>query len=593
MLNVSSNELSRALVAAQGLLNGRRFAEAEELLRRVLAVNPGHPAANQMLGMVLLFTNRREPAIAAFQAAIAVRPTAEAYLNLIQLNMFSGRSAEALATAREARTKFPNDGRVGCELGRVLERAALPDEALALYERGTMLWPKVPRVWLQYGSLLFFQGEVARAVEVYRKGVARNPDDAPLHSALLYTLHFMPGMKASELLQAHANWSQRHAKPFETPRPAFANVRDPEKRLRVGYVSPNFRNHSVGRFIVPLLGAHDHGRFEIYAYSDVHTPDGITQRVQSGVDVYRQCFGMPDDALAQQIRADGIDILVDLTMHMPGGRPLLFARQAAPVQVSYLAYVGTTGLPTMQYRISDAQLDPPGGAGGGAEQWYTEKTVRVPSYWCYEAIPETPEAVRKGAGPLTLACLNNLAKVSDGALEAWGRIMRELPEAQLLLHCLEGKAREQLTARLGRVGVEAGRERFAARVSLPEFLTLHQQVDIGLDPFPYGGGTTTCDALYMGVPVVTLCDTSAEALAVGRGGASILTQVGLGELVARDVDQYVRLAVELGRSPARLAELRSTLRGRMTASPLMDAKGFARSVEDAFRGMWRAAVLSK
>ena len=637
MLNVTSNEMRRLLAAAQGMLNARRLAEAEQLLRSALSIDPRHPAAHYMMGMVLLYAGRHELAMAAFQTANTIQPTAEAYLNLIQLKQFSGRTAEALATAREARAKYPNDGRVACEFGRVLERAGLYDEARALYERGIMLWPKVARVWVQYGALLYFEGDVAKAVEVYRKGVASNPGDAALHSALLYALHFVPGMKATEMLREHAEWVRRHATPLAKQHVALTNVRDAEKRLRVGYVSGNFRNHSVGRFIVPLLEAHDHTRFEIFAYSNVHTPDDLTQRTQKAVDVYRPCLGMSDEDLARKIRADGIDILVDLTMHMPGGRPLLFARQPAPVQVCYLAYVGTTGLPTMQYRLSDAELDPPGsffgettlgwhasghnlGGGGGqkhvhaaepqslspiaekparpldpageagAEIGYTEKTVRVPSYWCYEAVAGAPEAVRMPGTPLTFACLNNLAKVSDEALQAWARILREVPEAQLLLHCLEGKSRERLQERLSHAGVEAKSVRFAGRVPLVEFLRLHQQVDIALDPFPYGGGTTTCDALYMGVPVVTLCDTSAGALAVGRGGASILSQLGIRDLVAKNVDDYVRVAVDLARLPERQTTLRTTLRDRMKASPLMNARQFAGTIEEAYQTMWREYV---
>jgi protein O-GlcNAc transferase len=591
MLNVGWSQHGALLAAAQGHVNARRLAQAEQVLRQALALNGRDTAALNMLGLVLLLTQRHEAAMDAFQRSIAAGATAEAYLNLIQVLLFTGRKPQSVAVAREAQAKFPHDVRVVCEAGRALERSAMHEEALGEYRRAYARWPNAGLLVHQYASLLFFQGELAQAMDVYRRAVAANPADTRLHSALLYTMHFVPGMRAGEVLAAHQEWAQRHAEALGRVRLAFPKPKEAQRRLRIGYVSPNLRNHSVGRFVAPLLTHHEHAAFEIFVYSDVHTPDDITRRMEGAADKFRRTFGMTDEQVAQQIRSDGVDILVDLAMHMPGNRLLVFARRPAPVQVTYLAYVSTTGLGTMDYRFSDALLDP-----ADAADRYTERTVRLPSYWCYAAPAAAPAAVRvrgddeQEAGELgeqvTFGCLNNFAKVSPGALETWAEILRAVPEGRLLLHCVEGGPRERVLLTLEQSGVARERVRFAGMVPLDEFLPLHQQIDVGLDPFPYGGGTTTCDALYMGVPVVTWYDPAADALAVGRGGASILTQVGLAELIARDREQYVQVAVALARDTQRRQALRAQLRERMHNSPLMDAAGFARSVEAAYREMW-------
>jgi protein O-GlcNAc transferase len=268
---------------------------------------------------------------------------------------------------------------------------------------------------------------------------------------------------------------------------------------------------------------------------------------------------------------------------MAGSRLLVFARKPAPVQVTYLAYCSTTGLDTIDYRLSDPYLDPP----GGDESVYSERTVRLPrTYWCYQ-----PSVPPMSVGPLpalsrgyvTFGCLNNFCKVSEPTLAAWSRILLSIPESRLLLNASEGSHRQRVLDRLGREGIEPHRIQFVGRLPAPEYFHLYDGIDIALDPFPYGGGTTTCDALWMGVPVVSLLGRTA----VGRGGMSILSNVGLPDWVVRTEDAYVKLATQWALDLGRLNELRSTLRRRMEASPLMDAPKFARDIEAAYRGMWR------
>jgi len=331
-----------------------------------------------------------------------------------------------------------------------------------------------------------------------------------------------------------------------------------------------------------VLESHNHELFEIFCYSSVRIPDTMTGHFRGQVDVWRNVLGLTDEQVAQAIRQDGIDILVDLTMHMARNRLLVFARKPAPVQVTYLAYCGTTGLSAMDYRLTDPYLDPP----DQDQRFYSERSVCLPeTYWCYRPAPSTPAvnsvpALKRGYA--TFGCLNNFCKVTPPTLAAWCRILQAMPSARLLLHASEGSHRRSVQEVLAGQGIAAQRLAFVGSLPLEEYFKAYEQIDVALDPLTYGGGTTTCDALWMGVPVVSL----AGQTAVGRGGVSILSNVGVPELVARDAEQYVRIGVDLAHDWSRLCELRATLRDRMQNSPLMDAGRFTRNLEAAYREMW-------
>jgi predicted O-linked N-acetylglucosamine transferase (SPINDLY family) len=292
-------------------------------------------------------------------------------------------------------------------------------------------------------------------------------------------------------------------------------------------------------------------------------------------------MGVSDAQAADLIRQDEIDILVDLSMHTSGNRLLTFAYKPAPVQVTYLAYAGSSGLTTMDYRLSDPYLDPP----GGDESAYSERTVRLPeTYWCYLPVDDLPPARLPTADKdlVIFGCLNNFCKVNEPLLALWARLLASVPQSQLLLHAGEGAHRRRVVDYLHERGVDEQRISFVERLPVKRYFERYQCIDIALDTFPYAGGTTTCDALWMGVPVVSLAGTSA----VGRVGVSVLSNLGLPELVAHAPDQYVQIALGLANDLPRLKELRSTLRPRMEASPLMDAPRFARNIEAAYRAMW-------
>jgi predicted O-linked N-acetylglucosamine transferase (SPINDLY family) len=334
--------------------------------------------------------------------------------------------------------------------------------------------------------------------------------------------------------------------------------------------------------MLPLLSHRDKERYEVYCYTDVRRTDALTDALKAQVNIWQQTSGLNDEDLARLIQNDKIDILIDLTMHMKGSRLLAFARKPAPVQVTYLAYCSTTGLDAIDYRLSDPHLDPP----GMDESIYSEKTIRLPrTYWCYprpEGAPEVGPLPYTTNGFVTFGCLNNYCKVTSKTLAMWRDLLVQVPDSRLIVHALEGRHRHEALEYFAAGRVDPQRVEFVGQMPLADYLAQYLRIDIVLDPFPYGGGTTTCDALYMGVPVVTLKGDTA----VSRGGASILTNLGHCELIAETQDQYVGIAIDMAGDVAKLAELHLTLRKQMERSPLMDAVTFTRDIETAFRTMW-------
>ena len=333
-------------------------------------------------------------------------------------------------------------------------------------------------------------------------------------------------------------------------------------------------------FTIPLFSHHDHEEFEICCYSLVERPDAHTKRIAQHADVWRDVRALDDATLCERIRSDEIDILVDLAMHMANGRPLVFARRAAPIQVAYLAYPGTTGIPAMDYRLTDPRLDPP-----GYDAHYTEKTIRLrDSYWCYDPLTEEPAVSALPAvtrGFVTFGCLNNPCKITDLTLRLWAGVLQALPDSQLLLMAPPGTGREHLLARLSVVGVAADRVRFMPFQPRLEYLRTHHEIDVGLDTFPYGGHTTSLDSFWMGVPVVTRVGSTC----VGRAGLSQLHSLDLLDLAADTDAAFVRTAVALAEDLPRLSKLRQELRLRFERSVLMDRAAFARNIEAAYRQM--------
>ncbi|WP_144148155.1 tetratricopeptide repeat protein [Paraburkholderia sp. BCC1884] len=527
---------------------GRRD-EAVSHYRQAIAQSPAHADAYNNLGVAYQEAGLREEAAHAFDAAIRLRPGFVAALNnAATLMRKHGRLAKAEAYLREALAVEPHHSVTHNNLGNVRKD----------------------------------QGHLADGIDCFRRALTCDPGNVVAHSNLAYALTFQ-AEHAQPLLHECRRWSARHEAPHRGAHRPHSNDPVATRRLRIGYVSPDFRDHCQTLFTLPLLSHHDHDRFEIFCYSSVARPDDLTQRVAACADVWRDVRSLDDERLALLIRDDAIDILIDLTMHMADGRPLLFARKPAPVQIAWLAYPGTTGIGAIDYRLTDPWLDP-----AGTDAMYSERSIRLPdSFWCYDPLTGTPAVNALPAltnGYPTFGCLNNPCKLSDATFGMWGKVMREIGDARLLLMAPEGAARDSLLERLGQQGIAAGRIAFTPFRPRADYLRTYHEIDVGLDTFPYNGHTTSLDSYWMGVPVVTRVGNTA----VGRAGLSQSANLNLRELVADNDAQFVDIAVELVRDLPRLARLRGELRSRLTASPLMDGARFARHIEVAYRNAWQA-----
>lgn len=493
-----------------------------------------------------------------------------------------GRATEALECFERAVQLGPRNAEAHNNLGTVLHARGDLTRAVTCFQAAIDIEPRAPGFHNNLANVLKSQGLIAPAIAALRRALELEPAFAAAHSNLLYLLHFCPEVDTYALLAEHRLWNQRHARPFAHFVAPHDRDRSPDRRLRIGYVSPDLWLHSVGRFLLPLLQAHDRECVEVVCYASVRNPDALTDQCRACADIWRPVYGLTDEQLDRVIREDQIDILVDLSMHSADNRLLVFARKPAPIQVTYLAYCGTTGLDTMDYRFSDPYFDPP----EQADDCYSETTIRLPrTYWCYLPPIEAPAANRRpalSANLVTFGCLNNFCKVTEATLATWRRLLQALPQSRLLLHADFGSHRDRIRDSLAAQQIAPERLEFVSWLPAADYFRAYDRIDVALDPFPYGGGTTTCDALWMGVPVVSL----AGQTAVGRAGASVLSNLGLERLVARDVDDYLRIAADLASDAPRLSALRETMRDTMRASPLMDAARFARAVEAAYREMW-------
>jgi protein O-GlcNAc transferase len=476
-------------------------------------------------------------------------------------------------------------------LGVVLAKQEKLDEAVAQYQEVLRLKPDHVGAYVNLGGVFKDQGRLDDALAAYRTALEIKPDaaDAPLiHSNVVHTLNYHPGSDDRTIREECARWNQRHGEPLEKLIVPHANHADPERRLRIGYVSPDFRAHVDSFFTIPLLSNHNHRRFAIFCYAHVAWPDAITQRLRGYADTWRSTIGLTDQQIADLVRADQIDILVDLKLHTAHNRLLVFARKPAPVQVTWLGCPGTTGLAAID-RLTDPYLDPPGPFDG----CYSEESIRLPhTFWCYDPFCDQPPVNSLPAlesGIVTFGCLNSFCKINDTCLALWADVLKEVQASRLLLRVPPGQTRARTLAKLQERGIAEGRVEFVNRVNRPEYLALYHRIDLGLDPLPYNGHTTSLDAFWMGVPTVTVVGKTV----VGRAGRSQLCNLGLDELAVETASQYVALAARLAGDLRRLQELRSTLRKRMRQSPLMDGKRFALHVEEAYRQMWRRWCLSK
>jgi predicted O-linked N-acetylglucosamine transferase (SPINDLY family) len=523
-------------------------AGAARLCERLVERDPRLVKAWELLGVAALNLGEYPLAAERFERVLAL----------------SGDEAQALANAAEANRRAERSGRALELIERAL--ALRPDSAAFLHVRVLAL----ESCW-----------RVDEALAACREALALHPDFAKLHTSY-FTLLYRSGADPQEILDAHRRWAARFAAAPAGALP-HRNAPEPGRRLRIGYVSGDFRRHAVSHFVLPLLEHHGAAQFEVYCYSNTPKTDDITRRCESLAAQWRDIISIDDAAAAELVRSDGIDLLIDLSGHTSGNRLGLFAAKPAPIQLTYLGYPATTGMVQMDYRLTDRRADPP----GASEARYVERLLRLPhSLWCFAPPPQMPEIgplPAAAAGQLTFGSLNSVYKLTPQLLALWSRLLAALPGAKLLLATVaEGEPRARIAREFAANGIDAARLEFHGFLPWDEFWALHQRIDIALDTWPCNGGATSCESLWLGTPLISRAGDAFLA----RAGLSILSTIGLGELVAQDEDEYLRLALDLARDLPRLAQLRAGLRQRMRASPLLDAAAFTRDLEQLYRAAW-------
>ncbi len=608
-----------------GALHGRLgdFEAAIRCCRKSLALRPGDPDTLYNLAQACLHDGDPAAAAASYREVLHRRPDHFDTLNNLGYALqCRGQYAEAAACHERALGVQPQHPDALINLGIARHGLGKPDAAVEAYQTALRVAPGSARAWYNLGFALYARERYADAATAYRRALERQPDhlaayvnlgalllDEGRHAetdrclraalavkpeapettqpwqALLFAMNAYE-TDSGRVAREHRAWGQWMRR-LHAPQTDHANDPDPERPLRVGYVSPDFCDHSVAFFFEPLLVHHDPTRIHAVCYADVHRPDRVTRYLQHYAATWRDICGLGDERVAELIRRDGIDLLVDLTGHTSSNRLPVFARKPAPVQITWLGYPNTTGLEAIDYRLTDAVCDPP----GATEHLHTEELIRLPhGFLCYQPplnAPSLCDPPSQTRGHLTFGAFNHLSKVTPEAIRTWARILLRLPQARLVM---KGKpfcdpaTRERYSGLFSTQGVDPGRvELLHWMPGIEQHLAQYNRVDVALDTFPYNGTTTTCEALWMGVPVITL----RGAAHAGRVGTGLLHGIGLPEWAAGDQDQYVDLAVQLAGDVRTRKILRASLRGRMLQSPLCDGKGFARQMEETYRDLWR------
>lgn len=593
---------------------------AAECLQHAITVQPDYAEAYHNLGIAYRAQFRREDALICFENAVHLKadyaesyamlalthadlgqhgqalawcektlamwpdsPAAHFNLGVAFTNM--NRGAEAIACFEQAILRKPDFADAHNNLGVALKEQGRYDEAVACFEQAIALRPTFAEAYNNLGSALKDQGKPDESRAKFEHAIALAPGYAAAHNNLLLSMQYAAGITQEQLFALHLRFAAQFEPELAPQRMQHVPATDREKRLKIGYVSPDFRRHAVAFFMEPVLARHDKSQVEVFCYYSHTIEDEFTERFRADADHWIACSGMSDQQLAERIHADGIDILVDLAGHTAGNRLLAFARKPAPVQVSYLGYPSTTGLRSIDYRLTDSFAEPP----GLSEHFNVEALWRLPEiFCCYAAHPSSPAVIDhppfEDNGYITFGCFNNYAKVSDAAIVLWAEILAQVPGSRLMMEILgldNPGMRDEVERRFARLGIDPARLILIASHRRNQFV-LYNRIDIALDPFPCNGGTTSFDTLWMGVPFVTLTGSNF----ISRLGVTILHNAGLDELIAANEKEYIQFAAGLALDPQRLRQMRDGLRERVSASPLMDMSRFTRHLEQAYRGMW-------
>jgi predicted O-linked N-acetylglucosamine transferase (SPINDLY family) len=555
---------------------------AVDLIEQAVAILPQVAEFHLNLGGVYLFRTRYSDAVASYRKAIALRPTfAQAHHQLGMALVAQGQIGPARASYQEALRLRPDLAEAHYNLGRILRDQGEFDEAQACFENAVRLQPNSAEILYALAGVYKDQGRLDEAFVYYRKAITAKPDELAYQSTLLFVLHYDPDCEPEAIFAEHLRWASQFGAP-PPHRPLHSINRDPGRRIRIGYLSDVFQGVYVGPHIEAVIRAHDRGHFEVFCYANMSHADALTERVMALADRWHFVMGLSDAQVADLIREEQIDLLVDLSAHTDGNRLGVFARKPAPIQVTQFAGMSTTGLATVDYRVTDAYCDPP----GRTEKYHTEQLVRLPhARWFYvpPAGVEGSDLPARATGHVTFGSFSFRGKVNDKLIGWWAEILKQLPEARMILITGRGKSGDQrVRSAFESHGISPQRVAFPGVQGRHAYFRLYHAVDICLDTYPGTGSYTTTDALWMGVPVISL----AGPTCINRQGATILAQVGLEELATETPAAYVQVAIKLAEDLSRLQVLRAQLRERLTRSPLMDAAGFTQHLEAAYRAMW-------
>lgn len=560
--------------------------QAEHIFRNILKVQPNNVSALHFIGVINYQLKNYDSAIKYIRKALQLAPGyVDAYNNLGIVLQEMGQLDLSIASYQMATELNPNFLRAYYNLGNAFKENWQIDEAIINYQKALQIDPNFVEVYNKLANALQDQGKLEEAEQCYRHALRIKPLFT-YYDNLLMMLNYSSGRESGAVFSEHLKFAKQFEAPLASAIVPHKNDCSSARRLRIGYVSYDFRRHSVNFFIEPVLASHNHDQFEVFCYSDVLIPDNATERLQRYSDQWQDIKGMPDEKVAEIIRKDGIDILVDLAGHTANNRLLLFARKPAPVQVSWIGYPNTTGLSTIDYRIVDGYTDPP----GLTEPFCSEELIRMPdSFLCY--LPDKDSPVVSGlpaleSGYITFGSFNYFPKVSQETAAVWIEILKALPDSRLIMktrNFADSGTYRYAMEMFVRQGIAAERiELLSMKTSFEEHLDMYNRIDIALDTFPYNGTTTTCEALWMGVPVITFSGN----VHASRVGKSLLTNIGHPELVAGTFKEYVSIAVNLAADLKRLQSLREGLRDSMVHSPLTDAKRFIVNLENCYRSMW-------
>jgi predicted O-linked N-acetylglucosamine transferase (SPINDLY family) len=588
-LKVNNTLFGAAVGLGQALSEQGKFPQAVDVFKQIIAQKQDDPDLYSHLGNALRMLGLRDEAMQAYQMMLNLKPNDPKIIHQYGLVMMDvGRLEEAFNQFKYVLSIKQDYPEAHNSMSIVLQMLKQDDNALAHNLEAVRLNPNFTEAWNNLGNLYGLGGKPKEAIDAFRKSIALQPRAIPFHSNLLLNLHYSPDMTGEEVYKEHTAWAEAHLKNFPPAQP-FDNNKEGDRKLRLGIVSPDFRKHTVNAFMEPFLDSLDRNKFEVFAYSSVIRPDEKTEQFKLKVDHFIDIRPIPDMHVSSMLRKDQIDVLLDLAGHTAGSRLPIFALKSAPIQITQFGYPNTTGIPGFGFRITDAFADPK----GLTEANHSEELVRLPGLaWCYQPPADAPEVPKRSpkAGAIIFGSLNNMAKHNGKVLSLWAKLLSAVPGSKLRL--LSGPGQESVKMvrhAMQTAGVNPDRVEFLSRMEKKEYFAALGEIDIALDPFPYNGGITSCDTLWMGTPLLTL----AGKTYVSRQGVSILSNVGMEDWIAKTPEEFIEKAKKFASEATRLSLLRGKLRDMVKKSSICDWKAYGSKWEETVRKLWKSWCASK